>query len=200
MGDTASLAAFLRRDRIIVGCALAGIVVLSWAYILFGAGTGTTAFQMSGFPTAPNMSDPMAAMQPLPWTAGYAVLMFVMWWLMMLATMLPSAAPMILLYAALSRKQLEPRSPFVGTGLFGLGYLAVWAAFSAVAVSLQWQLGRLALLSPMMVTTSVILGAVLLIGAGVWQFTPLKHACLRQCRAPADFLTGNAGNCLFVSN
>lgn len=178
----------MRRDRTIVVGALAGIVLLSWAYILGGAGTGSAALQMSGLPTA-RMSDQMAAMQPMPWTVGYAVLMFVMWWLMMLATMLPSAAPMILLFAALTRKQHEEDGPFRGTSLFALGYLAVWAGFSVLAVALQWQLGRIALLSPMMVTTSVAVGAVLLIGAGIWQLTPLKHACLRHCRASAEFLT-----------
>jgi predicted metal-binding membrane protein len=186
---TTSLEAFLQRDRIVVGWALAGLVILSWTYVLVGGGTGTPALQMSGLPTAPRMSDPMAAMQPIAWTVGYALLMFVMWWLMMLATMLPSAAPMILLFAALTRKQLESRAPFMGTSLFGFGYLAVWAGFSALAVALQWQLSRIALLSPMMVTTSVVLGALLLLGAGVWQLTPLKNACLRHCRAPAEFLT-----------
>ena len=189
MAETAPLEAFLRRDRAVVGWALAGLVILSWTYLLLGAGIGTSALHMSGFPTAPRVSDPMAAMLPMQWTVGYALLIFVMWWLMMLATMLPSAAPMILLFAALTRKQLESRAPYITTGLFGSGYLAVWAGFSAVAVFLQWQLLRIALLSPMMVTTSVTLGALLLIGAGVWQFTPLKHACLRHCRAPAEFLT-----------
>lgn len=189
MSGTTSLEAFLQRDRIIVVWALTALVILSWAYLLAGGGMGTPALQMSGLPTAPRVSDPMAAMQPMPWSVGYAFLNFAMWWLMMLATMVPSAAPMILLFAALTRKQFESRAPFIGTGLFGFGYLAVWAGFSALAVALQWQLSRLALLSPMMVTTSVALGALLLIGAGIWQFTPLKHACLRHCRAPAEFLT-----------
>jgi predicted metal-binding membrane protein len=184
-----SLEALLLRDRVIVGWTLAVVVILSWTYIFLGGGMGTPALQMSGLPTAPHMNDPMAAMQPSPWTAGYAALLFVMWWLMMLATMLPSASPMILLYAALSRTQQASRVPYFGTGLFSFGYLAVWAAFSALAVALQWQLARLALLSPMMVATSVTLGACLLIGAGIWQFTPLKHACLRHCRAPAEFLS-----------
>jgi predicted metal-binding membrane protein len=204
---TGSLESVLQRDRTIVGGVLAGIVLLSWIYILAGAGTGMPALHMSGLPTAMSIGTPMAAMpmgtpmtampmstamaamQPIPWTVGYALLMFVMWWLMMLATMLPSAAPMILLFAALTRKRRERGTPYTGTGLFGFGYLAVWGGFSILAVSLQWQLDRIALLSPMMVTTSLVLGAFLLVGAGVWQFTPLKHACLRHCRSPAEFLT-----------
>jgi len=194
---TGSLEFVLKRDRIIVGGALTAIVLLSWIYILLGAGTGTLASHMSGLPTAARSSDsmtthmsgPMSAMQPVAWTAAYAALIFVMWWLMMMATMLPSAAPMILLFAALTRKRDESGAPYSEAGLFGSGYLVIWGAFSILAVALQWQLDRVALLSPMMVTTSIALGALLLIGAGVWQFTPLKHVCLRRCRAPAEFLT-----------
>jgi predicted metal-binding membrane protein len=184
-----SLAPVLRRDRLVVVVALAVVVVLSWAYVVVGAGTGTPASQMSALPTALHIDDPMGAMVPIRWTPGYALLMFVMWWLMMLATMLPSAAPMILLFAALIRNQHGSPAPYVGTGLFAAGYLAVWAGFGIPAVALQWQLSRLALLSPMMVTTSTALGSMLLLAAGVWQFTPLKHVCLRHCRAPAEFLT-----------
>jgi predicted metal-binding membrane protein len=143
---------------------------------------------MSALPTAMPVSDAMAAMQPMPWTAGYALIIFIMWWLMMVATMIPSAAPMILLFTAVTRKR-DGAAPYIGTGLFASGYLAVWGGFSALAVALQWQLHRLALLSPMMVATSMAFGAFLLIAAGVWQFTPLKHVCLRHCRSPAEFLT-----------
>jgi predicted metal-binding membrane protein len=183
------LESVLRRDRTIVVGALIGMVLLSWTYVLAGAGTGMPALSMSGLPTATHLSSPIAVMQPMPWTVGYSLVVFVMWWLMMLAMMLPSAAPMILLFAALTRKRHEAGAPYIGTGLFGAGYLAVWGGFSVLAVTLQWQLDSIALLSPMMLTTSMTLGALLLIGAGVWQFTPLKHTCLRHCRAPAEFLT-----------
>jgi predicted metal-binding membrane protein len=184
-----TLESVLRRDRTIVGGALAGMVLLSWTYILVGAGTGMPALHMSGLPTAIGMGSAISALQPMPWTVGFSLLIFVMWWLMMLAMMLPSAAPMILLYAALTRKRHEAGAPYLGTGLFGCGYLAVWGGFSVIAVGLQWLLDSIALLSPMMLTTSTALGALLLIGTGVWQFTPLKHACLRHCRSPAEFLT-----------
>ena len=183
-----ALESVLRRDRTIVGGALAGMILLSWSYILVGAGTGMSARQMSALPTAMQVNGPLAMLQPIPWTVGYALVILVMWWLMMLAMMLPSAAPMILLFAALTRRR-EAGAPFMRTGLFGAGYLAVWGVFSILAVTLQWQLERIALLSPMMLTTSMLLGALLLIGAGVWQFTPLKRACLLHCRSPAEFLT-----------
>jgi predicted metal-binding membrane protein len=186
---TGPLEFILRRDRTIVGAALVGMVLLSWTYILAGAGTGMSVWQMSALPTAMPMNSPIAVLQPTPWTVGYLLVMFVMWWLMMVAMMLPSAAPMILLFAALTRNRREAGAPYMQTGLFGVGYLVVWGGFSALAVTLQWQLDRIAMLSPMMLTTSLVLGAVLLIGAGVWQFTPMKHACLRHCRSPVQFLT-----------
>jgi len=135
------------------------------------------------------MDMAMTAMQPMAWTAATAVVMFFMWWIMMVAMMLPSAAPMILLFAAVNRKQREAGSPFVPTGIFAFGYLAVWAFFSLLAVSVQWGLERSGLLSSMMVGTSVVLGALLLIAAGIWQLTPLKHACLKHCRSPLQFLS-----------
>jgi predicted metal-binding membrane protein len=130
-----------------------------------------------------------AAMAPAAWTPGYAGLMFFMWWIMMMAMMLPSAAPMILLFAVINRKQRDKGAPYVPTGIFAAGYLLVWGAFSLVAVSAQWALERSGLLSPAMASTSVLLGAGLLIAAGAYQLTPLKHACLRHCRSPFAFIT-----------
>jgi predicted metal-binding membrane protein len=206
--SSTTLEALLKRDRLIVIGGLVSVIVLAWAYILLGAGMGMSALEMTamsqGGRATMEMAPPqpaseaaggasmmdmaMAAMQPMAWTPGYAVLMFFMWWIMMVAMMLPSAAPMILLFASVNRKQQARGAPFVPTGIFALGYLAVWAGFSLVAVALQWALEQTALLSSAMATTGVVLGALLLIAAGVWQLTPLKHACLKHCRAPIFFL------------
>jgi predicted metal-binding membrane protein len=131
----------------------------------------------------------MAAMAPLTWTPAYAVLMLAMWWTMMMAMMLPSAAPMILLFALINRRQREQGAPYVATGIFAAGYALVWGAFSIIAVTAEWSLERSNLLSSMMASTSVLLGAGLLIAAGIYQLTPLKHACLRHCRSPIFFIT-----------
>jgi predicted metal-binding membrane protein len=114
--------------------------------------------------------------------------LFLMWAEMMVAMMLPSAAPMILTFAAVNRKRREQEEPFVPAGIFVLGYLAIWTGFSVLAALAQWALHSTALLSPMMVSTSPVLGGTLLIMAGVFQWTPLKHACLRHCRSPLSFL------------
>lgn len=181
-GETQSLLeAVLRRERAVMGAALVVIIVLSWLWIAFGAGTGTGAIEMTG------MSRDMV-MSPAEWSAGYAGLMFLMWCVMMVAMMLPSAAPILLLFARVGQADTAVRlwSPTV---YFAAGYLAVWTAFSAGATVLQWSLERSGLLSAMMATTATWLGAAILIGAGLWQFAPLKHICLRQCRSPIGFLT-----------
>ena len=191
----ATLEAVVRRDRLVVITALTAVIALSWAYLLAGAGMGMSAFEitrMSQLGVAGGMSEGgmtgMAMMTPAVWTLGYAVLMFFMWWVMMVAMMLPSAAPMILLFATVNRKQRETGHPHVATSIFAVGYLAAWAGFSLVAVILQWGFERTGILSPMLVGTNVIFGGVLLLAAGVYQLTPIKHACLRHCRSPLAFL------------
>ncbi len=206
MANDSPLEAALKRDRMVVIGGLAGVVALAWIYILLGAGTDMTASEMTrmsqpagdaavadtsdgGGALSEMMDMAMDAMQPMAWTTGTAVLMFFMWWIMMVAMMLPSAAPMILLFAAVNRKQRNAGSPYTPTGIFAFGYLAVWGFFSLLATAVQWGLERTELLSSMMVGTSVVLGALLLIAAGLWQLTPLKSACLKHCRSPIHFLS-----------
>lgn len=166
----------LRRDRAIVAIALAGVVGLAWMYLLLAAG--------------PHASMAMGdAVMPMPWTLATFRVMAVMWLAMMTAMMLPSAAPVILLFAAIDRKRTAAGSSRGATSLFALAYLAIWAAFSIVATWAQWGLEQAALLSPGMVTGSTVLAGVLLLLVGVYQLTPLKQACLHQCRSPLDFLT-----------
>ena len=192
-GDRA-LEAALRRDRLIVVAALAAVIAVSWAYLLAGAGMGASAIEMtrmSQVDTAagspPGGMGGMSMMTPAAWSPGYGVLMFFMWWIMMVAMMLPSAAPAILLFATVNRRQGERGHPYVPTATFTLGYLAAWAGFSLVATSLQWVFAHAGVLSPMLVGTSAVLGGVLLLAAGLYQLTPIKHACLRHCRSPLAF-------------
>jgi len=186
----AALEAVVRRDRMVVVIALTTVIVLSWAYVLAGAGMGMSAFEMTRM-SQPGMAGGMtgtAMMTPAVWTPGYAVIIFFMWWVMMVAMMLPSAAPMLLLFVTINRKQRETGHPHVATSIFAAGYLAAWAGFSLVATMLQWEFERTGILSPMVVGNNVIFGGVLLLAAGVYQLTPIKHACLRHCRSPLDFL------------
>ncbi len=136
----------------------------------------------------------MAAMAtPVAWTFGYAMVMFFMWWVMMIAMMLPSAAPMILLHAKVDRSAKARVGQTVGltpTAAFTAGYLLMWALFSALAAGLQWAFEGAGLLSPMMMnSTSMLFAGTILLFAGVYQLTPIKQACLKHCRGPIQFLS-----------
>lgn len=159
---------------------LGGVTVLAWLYmILLAAGMGEG-------PGA--MGEAMANARPTPWTAGDFALMVLMWSVMMVGMMLPGATPMILLFAMVNRKKREAGHPFVPTGAFALGYAGAWTAFSLFATIGQWSLHSAALLSPMLVGTSAVLAGALFIAAGTYQLTPLKHACLKNCRSPVHFI------------
>jgi predicted metal-binding membrane protein len=175
MTETSALENVLRHDRLIVAVGLAGVVVLAWVYLFAGAGIDMS---MTGMP-----------MEPMPWSLFYAALMFVMWWVMMIAMMVPSAAPMVLLFTAIKRKQGASVKPFMEAWIFLGGYLLIWAGFSLVAALAQWGLERAGLLSMAMANTSAVLGGVVLLAAGLYQFTPVKSACLRYCQSPVLFLS-----------
>ena len=169
------LEALLRRDRLVVWAALLVLTALAWAYLV------ALYLQMGDMPAAMEMT-PFK-----PWSASDFALMFAMWAIMMIGMMLPSAAPMILLYAGATRQQ-QASNGLSPVAAFSLGYIAVWTLFSAVATLLQWLLEREALLSPMMVSNSRQLSGAVLIVAGLYQLSPLKQACLRQCRSPLVFI------------
>jgi predicted metal-binding membrane protein len=185
----AFLPLILRRDRLPAFVGLIGVTVLAWLYLVWlarGMGEMAGAGDMGGMSGAGMSSMAMPALGA--WSASYAVLMFLMWSVMMVGMMLPSAAPMILLYDRVRERQEAKGASLASTGVFALGYLAAWALFSLGAVAAQWGLERAALLSPMMVSASPWLGGGLLILAGIYQWTPLKNACLVHCRSPITFL------------
>ena len=122
------------------------------------------------------------------WSPGALFPLFLMWSEMMVAMMLPSAMPMILTFAAVARNRQQQQRPYVPVAVFVVGYIAIWCAFSAVAALSQWLLHRHALLSTSMTSTSAMLGGILLLAAGAFQFTPLKHSCLTHCRGPIEFI------------
>lgn len=126
---------------------------------------------------------------PAAWSPHYFALMLAMWIVMMAAMMLPSATPMFLFHAALARrKHARQVAALVSNGLFVLGYVVVWSAFAAGATLAQWALAEAAMLSPMMQATSRALAGLLLVAAGIYQFTPFKQSCLRNCRSPLHFV------------
>jgi predicted metal-binding membrane protein len=102
--------------------------------------------------------------------------------------MIPSAAPMVMVFAGVHRRRATQGRPAVPTVIFVLGYLVIWTGFSVLAALAQTALHSAMLLSPTMTTTSPLLGSAVFIAAGVFQWTPLKRACLATCRSPLSFV------------
>lgn len=135
---------------------------LCWWYLIAGSPNGAG----------------MAPMRPPPFSA-----LVLMWWLMMVAMMLPSAAPAILLYARV--RQIRSRDAGIAdTSVFLAGYVGVWLFFSFAAALAQ----RVVANSSMMLENRFAQGTILL-AAGLYQFSPLKNACLGECRSPAAFIS-----------
>jgi len=180
-----SIESALRHDRMIVLAALSALALVAWLYMIFEA----RAMDATGVCQCAGMA--MSGPDVKPWAASAILPLFLMWAEMMVAMMIPSAAPMILTFAMVNRKRREQERPFVPTGLFLLGYLVVWSAFSFAAAVAQWALHGAALLSPMMKSSSPLLAGGLLMVAGIFQWTPWKHACLNHCRSPLQFPGGS---------
>ena len=181
MADLSVLERLLRRDRLIVILGLASVSALAWFRVLEDS--------LGGMGVDQSMAD--MAMTQMVWTPVVFAAMLAMWTIMMAAMMLPGAAPMILLFATLSRRQRERQTPYGPTAAFALGYAIIWLVFSLLATMAQWALDASALLSPGLAVTSRVMAGGVLLGAGIYQFTPFKATCLKNCRAPLDFLMGH---------
>src|ERR1700688_111826 len=192
MSDTA-LEAVLRRDRAVVIVALAVITALAWADLAWLAddmamgGMDMTGYRM--IPAGRGLMMPADA----PWQPIEFGYVFVMWVAMMIGMMTPSAAPMILIYARVGRQAAQQGKPFAASGWFAGGYLLAWSGFALAATFAQWALERAALLTPMMGNANEIFAGFILIAAGLYQWTPLKDACLGQCQSPLTFIQRHGG-------
>jgi predicted metal-binding membrane protein len=191
----------LLQDRLITGSAMGLIFLIAVIYTIFGVGMPMSAVQMTA------MSDPQGMvgtsegqamysmqtnglMMPAMWSATYAGLVFLMWWIMMIAMMLPSVTSTVLLYMSLIRRGDQAVNAPKLAFFFLIGYLAVWGLFSFLATLAQWFLELRGVVSPMgMAFTSNIMGATVLIIVGIYQFTPWKQSCLKHCRSPIKFLS-----------
>jgi predicted metal-binding membrane protein len=144
---------------------------------------------------ATHMNSPAArlAMPMVHWSAANWLAVFVMWTVMMAAMMLPSAAPMVMCFSALNRRRGDGARTF----FFVVAYLALWGVFGGAATVAQWALQSAGWVSPMIVSRSPVFSAALLLIAGVFQFSPLKHTCLRACRSPLGFLMSDWNDGLF---
>jgi predicted metal-binding membrane protein len=158
------MAITLRAGQAAVVTSLGAVILLAWAYVVLMAAHGMHA-------------------------TSYAASMFLMWVLMMVAMMLPSALPTILILERFERSRAAAAGR--ATALFAAGYLLVWVGFSAAATLAQWGLERSGLLSADMALRGTWIAAAAFIAAGAYQFAPFKRSCLEACRSPLGFLSSN---------
>ncbi len=155
--------------------AMVGLAVAAWMYL------GLMTTQMG------DMSSALAMPMTSAWSAGQVTLMGSMWAVMMAAMMLPSAIPMVLTYDRMDRGSTDGRGG--STTVFVVGYVVIWSVFAVAATALQWVLHDLALVNAMGALTQSGLAGLFLVGAGIFQFTPVKRRSLEACRTPVGFLT-----------
>jgi predicted metal-binding membrane protein len=183
----------LRRNRLMVAVALGVIAALAWAYVIWLAADmkmdGADMNGMRMIPAGKGLMAPATA----PWTAVEFVFVFVMWAVMMVGMMAPSAAPMVLMYARVGQQGRQAGKQLAATGWFAAGYFLAWIGFSLAATLAQWALEREALLDARMASPNHLLAAVILLAAGIYQWTPLKNTCLVQCQSPFRFLMSHGG-------
>ena len=180
----------LRRDRAIVLAALLTLTALAWAYLLLlSAQMAMPTQAMEGMAGMAMDGMVMGATAP----ASNLLFAFGMWAVMMIGMMTPSVAPMILLYAKVGRRARSNSEPFASAGWFVAGYLVAWIGFALAASVVQEALKAASILTPALASASGIFAGVLMIGAGVYQWSPLKNSCLGQCRAPLLFVQQHGG-------
>jgi len=171
------------RDRLIVVLCVALISTLAWVYLF------RLAHQMSASLQDQQMMAAMGMASDRAWNASDSLFTFAMWSVMMVGMMAPSALPTLLMFAA--AQNWRTQKGLLPTVDFGLGYIAVWTGFSIVATLAQYALHNAALLSPSMAFISPRMSGVILLGAGIYQFSSWKSTCLTHCRSPLGFLMSN---------
>ena len=174
------LAGAISRDRIIIASCIVLITLLAWAHL----------FQLDRQMTSADAMAQMGMAVSASWTARDFLLTFAMWSVMMIGMMLPTALPVLLLFAQMRSAREHARS-WRSAAMFGSGYAIVWIGFSGLAAALQLLLHEAALLSSGMVLRSSLVSGAILIAAGVYQLTPAKARCLTKCQSPLGFLLAN---------
>jgi predicted metal-binding membrane protein len=167
----------LFKAQIPVLAALLSVIFAAWGWLFY------QHWQMASLPMSQMWMPPseMAA-----WRFTDFALVYSMWAVMMAAMMLPSAIPMILAFHRVCRQRTI--MPYQLSYLFTLAYLLIWFLFSSVLTLLQWQCHGWSWLSPMMDNQSTVLAVGVLLLAGIYQFMPIKNACLTHCKSPMGFL------------
>ena len=187
----------LGHQRLLVLSGILLLTLVAWWFLFHGAGMHMSIFEMAQFSLIPyqsaamSMDMPEMGMHLQAWVWRDWSIALLMWWVMMVAMMLPSATPTILLYARVMHfaKKDTDSIIVVATFSFMLGYLSSWLIFSFFATFFQWALQQANLLSMLMIVRSGWLSGLLLVIVGLYQLSPFKQHCLKYCQSPASFIS-----------
>lgn len=193
MTVSTALAAASRRPQIGILAGALALTALAWAYVSWLAAHMAVLPALSGMHRMHTTGSAMMAPGFVPWTPVHFLFIFAMWAIMMVAMMTPSVTPMVLIYARVAQQSLPAGRAAVPAAWFAAGYLAAWCLFSVLAALAQWALDALTLLTPMMTGASREFGGAVLIAVGIYQWLPVKEACLAHCRAPLSFMQRHGG-------
>lgn len=188
----AALENLLKRDRAVVLAAVLALTALAWAYVLWTAASMSAATSAASMPGM-DMPGMNMAQTGSVWSVGGFSFTAAMWVVMMIGMMTPSAAPMILLYARVGRQARADGRLFASTGWFAGGYLLAWSGFAVLAGLAQLALAHMMLITPTLAAANNLFAGLMLVAAGIYQWTPVKDSCLSQCQAPLSFLQRHGG-------
>ncbi len=193
-------ATFARPKLVAVVCVVA-LAALGWFYLalmvadmggeLSALGPGMSALDLIS-PTLTAVCRPTFGLgvPQTTWGAGGFAIVAMMWAAMVLAMMLPSAGPMILTYAEIAETAARKGERIVSPFVIAAGYAVVWLGFALIATEVQFIFTRATLLNTGIISASALFSGAIFIGAGLYQFSALKHACLTRCRQPFPFFFG----------
>lgn len=168
------------RDKLVLLGGVGVITALCWAYMIY------MAWAMAHMDIVAMWMPPRAGTRA--WGMYDFWMLFLMWSAMMTAMMAPAITPFVLIYAAVAKRRKHQGQPYVPTAVFLSGYLASWVLFSVVISLIQWSLHGSGLLDPVMNSQSQLMSGLVLVLAGVYQWTLWKDVCLHQCRTPLNFV------------
>ena len=179
--------------RAIVLVILILISILCWLYTIAGVGMNMSAWEMTLINL--NINEVSPSMKMMNSEESHIdflnmIFIFLMWFLMMIAMMLPTAIPFIMMFDKISNERKQLNYPYGLTINFFLSYVVVWALFSLCLTIIHILLQKLNILNPSSLSVGYIIGGVLFLLAGIYQMTPFKEVCLKYCRNPIDFLSG----------
>jgi predicted metal-binding membrane protein len=182
--QTAHVLRVLARPKVLAFICIGVLVATGWLYL------GLVVAGMSGIGVLEALCRPSFGAQT-GWSIAQAGLVVSMWCAMALAMMLPTAGPMILTYAELAETAAKKNEPAASPLILAAGYVSIWLGAASVFAATQLLLVRLAVLDPAMATASPLFSGAVFIGAGLYQFSALKHACVTQCQHPFRFFFAN---------